>query len=104
MYLCNPLVMISAGGSSPQTALEIREQQLGPQHPDTARSLDNLATLYNTQERYAEAEPLYQRALEIYKRVLGRNHLHTQTIRRNYAVLLRTMGRDGEARMLEAES
>ena len=46
-------------------ALEIRERVLGPDHPDTATSLNNLAILYDNQGRYEEAEPLYKRALEI---------------------------------------
>ena len=33
--------------------------------PDVAISLNNLAELYRTQGRYAEAEPLYQRSLAI---------------------------------------
>lgn len=39
-----------------QRALSIRENALGPIHPDLASSLENLATLYSTQERYADAE------------------------------------------------
>jgi Tetratricopeptide repeat len=34
-----------------QRALAIREQQLGAQHPDTATSLNDLANLYQTQDR-----------------------------------------------------
>jgi hypothetical protein len=30
---------------------------LGPDHPDVALSLDNLAELYDDQGRYADAEP-----------------------------------------------
>ena len=38
---------------------------LGPDHPDVAASLNNLAELYRAQGKYADAEPLYQRALVI---------------------------------------
>ncbi len=41
------------------------EQQSGASHPDTATSLNFLALLYESQGRYQEAEPLYQRALAI---------------------------------------
>ena len=44
-------------------ALAGREQVLGPEHPDTLPSVNNLAVLYQAQGRYGEAEPLYQRAL-----------------------------------------
>ena len=48
-----------------QRAITIREHQLGPEHPDTAQSLQNLAPLYCKQGKYEQAEPLLQRALAI---------------------------------------
>ena len=52
-------------------ALAIREKQLGPEHPDTATSLNNLAGLYHAQGKYEQAEPLYQRALAICGTAVG---------------------------------
>ena len=40
--------------------LEIREKALGPQHPDTAKSLNNLALLYEAMGDYAKAEPVFR--------------------------------------------
>ena len=60
---------LSGGQPLFQRALHIREQQLGPEHPDVASSLNNLANLYCEQGKYAEAEPLYQRALHIREQV-----------------------------------
>jgi len=74
---------------------------VGPDHPDTATSLNNLANLYWNQGKDEQAEPLYQRALSIDERTLGLQHPHTQTIRANYARLLRTMGHDAEATALD---
>jgi tetratricopeptide (TPR) repeat protein len=54
-----------------QRTLSIREQELGPDAPDLASSLENLAALYSTQDRYADAEPLYKRSLAIRERILG---------------------------------
>ena len=48
-----------------QRALSIREQSLGPEHPDVAALLNNLASSYRAQGKHAEAELLYQRALHI---------------------------------------
>ena len=53
---------------STKRSLAIREKALGPDHPDVARSLNNLAELYDDQGRYADAEPLYKRSLAIRKR------------------------------------
>ena len=38
--------------------LAIREKALGPDHPDVAQALNNLAALYSYLGRHAEAEPL----------------------------------------------
>jgi hypothetical protein len=44
---------------------------LGPEHPDVATRVDNLAMLCRGQSRLAEAEPLFKRALAIDQGVLG---------------------------------
>src|SRR2546422_10812580 len=54
--------------------LRIREKTLGPDHPDVAASLNNLALLYRTKGQYAQAEPLYQRSLAISEKALGPDH------------------------------
>ena len=80
-----------------QRALAIREKVLGPEHPDVATSLNNLAALYHAQGRYADAEPLFQRALAIQEKALGPEHPDVATVRKNYAALLRATNRDAEA-------
>ena len=55
-------------------SLEIRESQLGPDHPSTATSLNNLAELYRSQGRYEEAEPFYLKSLQIKVKVLPDKH------------------------------
>jgi len=60
---------------------------VGPTHPDTATSLNNLAVLYQAQGKYAEAEPLYKRALASCEQ-LGVSHPTTQIVRQNYTSLL----------------
>ena len=71
-----------------QRSLAILQKALGPDHLDVATSLINLAKLYETQGRHAEAEPLYQRSLAIREKVLGPDHpdvgLVTQLPRQTY--------------------
>ena len=45
--------------------LAIQEKALGPEHPKVARSLNNLAVLYNAQGRDDEAKKLFARAKRI---------------------------------------
>ncbi len=52
-------------------AVAIREQSLGPEHPDVATSLNHLAELYRQEAKYDQAEPLYLRALAIRENHLG---------------------------------
>ncbi|OCQ91517.1 hypothetical protein BCR12_11900 [Limnothrix sp. P13C2] len=74
-------------------SLEIREQVLGANHPDTADSLHNLAELYKSQGRYEAAEPLYQRSLEIREQVLGADHPDTANSLNNLAHLYQSQRR-----------
>ena len=81
-------------------ALAIRKKVLGPEHPDVAQSLNNLAVLYNCQGEYAEAEPFCQRALEILEKVLGPEHTDVATSLNILAELYREQGRYVEAEPL----
>jgi tetratricopeptide (TPR) repeat protein len=69
-----------------------------------ATSLNNLAALYETQGRYAEAEPLYQRSLAIREKALGPEHPSVATSLENYATLLRKTEREDEAEEMEARA
>jgi tetratricopeptide (TPR) repeat protein len=70
-----------------QRALAIREKALGPDHPNTAQSLNNLGSLLKGMGNLAEARPYYQRALAILEKALGPDHPHTQLVRDNLANL-----------------
>jgi tetratricopeptide (TPR) repeat protein len=80
--------------------LNIMEQQLGPNHPDIAQSLNNLALLYRKLGKYSQAEPLYRRALSISERQLGPNHPDTAQILNNLALLYRKQGNYEQAEPL----
>ena len=83
-----------------ERALNIREQQLGSDHPSTGNSLNNLALLYHSMGRYAEAEPLYQRALMIVEKQLGSEHPSTGARLNNLALLYNSIGRYAEVEPL----
>ena len=72
--------------------MKIREKQLGPEHPDTAASLNNLAKLYEHMGDYGKAEPLYQRSLKIMEKQLGPEHPDTAASLNNLATLYQDMG------------
>ena len=68
-------------------ALAIDETSYGPDHPDVAIDLNNLALLLQATNRLAEAEPLMRRALAIFETSLGPDHPNTVTVRNNLAAL-----------------
>ena len=73
--------------------LQILEAELGPEHPDVATTLNNLAGLYRKMGDYEKALPLYQRALEIHEKVLGSEHPYVATTLNNLAELYQSDGR-----------
>ena len=73
------------------------EKALGPDHPDTATALNNLAELYYSMGDYAKAEPLYQRALKIDEKALGPDHPDTATALNNLALLKIDLGEAKDA-------
>src|SRR3989442_386611 len=75
----------------------IRERVLGPEHPDTAASLNNLAVLYGSQGQYGKAEPLYARALAIREKALGPEHPDTAIVRDSLAILWADSGKPSQA-------
>jgi tetratricopeptide (TPR) repeat protein len=76
-------------------------ETLGPDHPDVATSVNNLAYSCSEQGKYAKAEPLFQRALAIQEKALGLNHPDVATSLKNIAVLYRKTGRANSAERLE---
>jgi tetratricopeptide (TPR) repeat protein len=85
-------------------ALAMRQEALGPDHPDTALASSNLAASLESQGRVQEAEVLHRRALAVREQVLGSRHPHTAASRNNLAVTLKRQGRLKEAEQLIREA
>jgi tetratricopeptide (TPR) repeat protein len=80
-----------------ERALAIKEKAFGPEHPDTAAGLDNLANLLYSQGDLAGARPLLERSLTIRDKAFGPEDPNTNRARYNYARLLSDMGHAAEA-------
>ena len=87
-----------------QKTLEVAMANVGPDHPDVATSLNNLAALYDTQGEYAKAEPLYKRSLAISEKALGPDNPNVTGSLENMAYMYRKMKRDKDAAALEARA
>ena len=75
-------------------------RRYGPDHPDVATDLNNLAVLLQATNRLAEAEPLFRRALAIDEASYGPDHPDVATDLNNLAALLQATNRLAEAEPL----
>ena len=78
-------------------ALSIREQILGPEHPEVATSLNHLAILLLYRGEFAEAELYFQRALRILEQTLGPEHPRVASSLNNLGILSLKRGKYVEA-------
>ena len=84
-----------------QFSAALREaEKFGPEDPRRATSLNNLAGLYHSQGKYAEAESLYRWALAILEKALGPEHPQVATSLNNLAGLYHSQGKYAEAEPL----
>ncbi|HRC87100.1 MAG TPA: tetratricopeptide repeat protein, partial [Thermoanaerobaculia bacterium] len=78
----------------------IDEASYGPEHPNVATALNNLAQLLKATNRLGEAEPLMRRALAIDEASFGPEHPAAARDLNNLAQLLKATNRLGEAEPL----
>jgi tetratricopeptide (TPR) repeat protein len=83
-----------------QPLLAERERILGPEHPDTMTTRNNLAYAYQNAGRVPEAIAIYEPLLADRERILGAEHPTTLITRDNLAFAYRAAGRDTEAAAL----
>ena len=99
----------SAELGAPQAAVALSDavthlsKILGPDHPDTLTSRNNLAGAYESAGRLDEAITLYEQVLADRVRLLGPDHPQTLTSRNNLAYAYRSAGRLDQAITLYEE-
>jgi tetratricopeptide (TPR) repeat protein len=76
-----------------EQTLESRKARLGPEHPDTLRSMNNLASAYMDARRLDKALPLLEQTLELHKARLGPEHPDTLCSMNNLALAYMHAGR-----------
>jgi serine/threonine protein kinase/tetratricopeptide (TPR) repeat protein len=81
-----------------QRALALKEQTLGPLHPDTALSAVNVGTALHDLGRDAEAEPYGRRGVETFERLLGPEGAQVAFAVYDWGEELAGLGRNAEAR------
>ena len=84
-------------------SLAIQEKALGPDHPDVATALNNLADLYRI-EGVSPTRAAYKRSLAIREKVLGPDHPDVAAALNNLAALYVGQGRYADAEPLYKRS
>ena len=87
-----------------QQSVDIRRHVLGPENPDTLRSMSDLSRTLDHEGHYAEAESLIRQTLEIQRRVLGPGHPDTVWSISNLGISLTRDGRFADAEKLLREA
>jgi len=80
-----------------ERALATHSARLGPDHPDTLTSMNNLAMAYRAAGRLDEALPLHEQTLALFKARPGPDHPDTLRSMDNRAMAYRAAGRLDEA-------
>jgi eukaryotic-like serine/threonine-protein kinase len=87
-----------------EQVMAIRRRHLASEHPDIARSLNQLAVLQRRMGRLPEAERLNREALAMRQRLLGREHREVAESLSNLGLVVAETGRLAEAEDLYRES
>ena len=83
-----------------EQALAIQKKLLGPNHPEVAQSLNNLAHIYTALGESKEAVPLYQQAATVWENAGELERHNLATALKNLAELYDSQRRHAEAELL----
>jgi len=90
----------SQGIKVAKKAYQYALRNFGEKHTFTIRSINNIASLYQSQGRYPEAEPLYKRCIQLSEEIFGPKHPSTLDYINNLALSYQTQNRHPEAEAL----
>jgi Tetratricopeptide repeat/TIR domain len=79
------------------------QRLLGPEHPDTLQSMNNLAAALRSLGNLAGARALHQQVLDAYRQLLGSEHPNTLVALSNLATTLRDLGELAGAQALHQQ-
>jgi len=84
-------------------SVEIRRRTLGPDHPDTLKSMFDLASVLNEDSKYSEADKLARQTLDIRRRVLGPQNRDTLEAMSRLAYVTQNEGRYAPAEKMDRD-
>jgi tetratricopeptide (TPR) repeat protein len=97
LYRDQPQFDITKAEAPLKRALDIRERVLGPEHPETAKTLSDLSLLYFYEKNSGAAEEFARRALPLQEKVYGTDSLPVSTTLNRLGISERDQGKFKEA-------
>jgi eukaryotic-like serine/threonine-protein kinase len=82
-------------------AIAIRRRALGPDNPDTLKSMYELAIVLNEDSKYSEADKLARETIDVQRRVLGAQNHDTLASMSKLALFTQNEGHYAEAEQLD---
>ena len=98
------LGLYSRAQSLQQHAIEIQKRVVGPENPETLRSMHALASTLNRLGHLGEAEALQRQAFGVQQHVLGPDNPDTLMAESGLANILHKEGHDADAEKLQREA
>jgi hypothetical protein len=87
-----------------EAAADLRRRVLGPEHPETLRSINTLVNLDYQDGKYAQGEALGNQTLEISRRVLGSENPDTMGLTEDLADVYNGEGKYAQAEALHSQA
>ena len=87
-----------------EQVIRIRETTQPKTHPDTLRTMSNLALVLDSQGKYADAEAMNRQTLEIMEEVLGKTYPDTLVTMSNLALVLDSQGKYADAEAMNRQT
>ncbi len=83
-----------------QQVLEVQSRILGAEHPDTLKTMNNLAVQFDLLGKHEEARKLFEQATETWRRTRGLEDPNTLKAMNNLGMMMERLDRPEEARKL----
>jgi tetratricopeptide (TPR) repeat protein len=94
----------SAAEATCRRASPLYRKVMGPEHPETLRSINNLAEVLYNQGKYEETESMERQVLAQRERLLGSEHPDTLSSKSNLARVLDMQGEYEEAELMNRQA
>lgn len=96
-FRCTAQMIEATAALGSKNVWDLVAQAFGNDHPEVAKTLQQMAKIYHSQAKFDQAEPLYKRALEIREKCFGHQNPEVASTLNNLGKLYSDQGRFEQA-------